>query len=126
MTCQIPLARLLVAGIQALTPEAGEQGPARCPTRRLDGEWPSQGNFLCAQLERKSGVIQWTDDVSLVYAGSNCQADVSRLMRLAVDHFRQVGVTVLGRALTPCGSVGCLFVWAEKEETKRTIEKWVS
>ncbi len=47
MICQIPLARLLVAGIRALTPVAGEQGPVGCSIGRLNIEWPSQGNFLC-------------------------------------------------------------------------------
>ncbi len=46
-------------------------------------------------------------------------------MRLAVDHFREVGVMVLGAGLTPCKSVGCVFVWAEKRRTLGVLEDWV-
>ncbi len=73
-----------------------------------------------------AGVIAWTDDVSLVFASSNHNGDVSDVMRLAVDYFRQVGVTVLGAGLTPCKSVGCMFVWAQKRRTLKVLEDWVA
>ncbi len=69
-----------------------------------------------------SSVIQWSDDVSLVFATSSYGGDVSDLLGLAVEHFCQVGVTVLGTGLTPGKSVGCAVVWQSKRRTLRTIE----
>ena len=71
------------------------------------------------------GVIHWRDDVSLVFATSNHDGDVSDLLDAAVDQFHRRGVTVLGSALTDCRSVGCAFVWRSKGDVERLIWEWV-